>query len=248
MRVPAYIYIRNLTSSFWVLLLKTAHPSRVYIHTYWHQTAKWYVYQSTGACIYTWKDPPLVGNVHFHQEFGKRHGNGNINLQRYKQFYPLSSPTRQAALTNYPSSMHTPKGNAKFVFRIIAITFLGPFRSGTWDRCRFFRSHSLMLLQSHLSTQRQRGTMVANRWRIWCILHNSALHPHACVCVNIYVHNTGNPYTAVVQGVRITPKGNIELGFPYIYCNYIVLHEPSWVENEMSSYFPQFPCSTTPYI
>lgn len=118
------LYRYNLTSSLRVLL-KIAHPSRVYALILYtaHIASDSQIAHISVDEMYIQKDPH-VGDVRFHQEFGKRLGNGNINLQRCKQFPPwtMSCPNQQP-----------PPFETKLVFRIIAITFLGPFQS-TWGR------------------------------------------------------------------------------------------------------------------
>lgn len=127
-------------SFFWVLL-KIAHTSRVYVlilytHLYCiGQRNCSYISQIHNTYIGIEIKDPLVDDVRFHQEFGKRLGNGNINLQRCKQFPPWTT----ISSNQLPSPSISPK--TELVFRIIAITFLGPF----WSTCRD-RFFSLILI------------------------------------------------------------------------------------------------------
>lgn len=76
------------------VLLKIAHTSRVYVlilYTHLYCIGRRncsYISQIHNTYIGIEIKDPLVDDVRFHQEFGKRLGNGNINLQRCKQFPP----------------------------------------------------------------------------------------------------------------------------------------------------------------
>lgn len=171
--------------------------------------------------MYILQKDPHVGDVRFHQEFGKRLGNGNINLQRCKQFPPWTM--------RCPRQRPTPPSETKLVFRIIAITFLGPFQS-TWGP--FFRSYSPPSLHRSLSpyhfSPAAWWTMVVNRWRVRCILHYSTLPPRIRTQHSVYSIRRRWQRR---KGVRITPKGNIE-GFPTI--TYTVTRaKPSGKRNEL---------------
>lgn len=130
-------------TQFNVILLSVAIencPSVAHTHIYARIGLRNCTYISQRVLVYIYDEKTLLSLATY--VFIKNSANGSetaISIcNAVNNSTTLPSPTRQAALTNHPFTTHTPRGNAKFVFRIIAITFLGPFRSGTWDRCSFF--------------------------------------------------------------------------------------------------------------
>lgn len=199
-----------------------------------HRTAKLHIYQLTkcSVYIYTAQKDPHVGDVRFHQEFGKRLGNGNINLQRCKQFPPLPPRTmgcpnqhttsphgNEARLSNYCHNLSWPFSE-----------YLGPF----------FRSYVLLrpsiTLFLHTISPVACGTMVVNRWRVYGVYYTILPSPRAYICAQH--HSVYSIRRRRRKGVRITPKGNVE-GFPTLY--YIPLRvrysytraKPSGKRNEL---------------
>lgn len=143
----------------------------LYTHTHvLSSTAKLHIYQSTTRThtytySYTHSTEKTLSSATY--VFIKNSANGPETAISICNAVNNIPPGRRVALSNDLPPLET-----KLVLRIIAITFLGPFRS-TWGR--FF---ALILSHSSLRRpaprrqwRRRRGTMVANRWRIRCILH-----------------------------------------------------------------------------
>jgi len=156
-------YILYRYTQFNVILLSVSienFPSVAHTHIYAHILASdcEMVHISVNGRSYIYNEKTLLSSATY--VFIKNSANGSetaISIcNAVNNSTTLPSPTRQAALTDHPSTTLTQRGKTKFVFRIIAITFLGPFRSGTWDRCSFFRSHSIRCCSSSL-TSRPRG-------------------------------------------------------------------------------------------
>jgi len=83
--------------------------------------------------------------------------------------------------------------------------------------CSFFA----LILCSSLTSRPGGGEQWSRTDGVFGVYYTILLSIGVCV----YVHSKSNAYTAAVQGVRITPKGNIELGFPDIRSSYILYYK-----------------------
>jgi len=182
---------RNLTSSFWVLLLKIAHPSHIHTHVLASDCKM--VHISVNGRSYIYNEKTLLSSATY--VFIKNSANGSetaISIcNAVNNSTTLPAIPHTTSRPNRPSLHHAhAKRKSEVRLSNYCHNLSWPFSERYLGPLQFF--FALILSDaaaavSHLSTLQRRGTMVANRWRIWCILHNSALRRRLCVYIYIYM-------------------------------------------------------------